>query len=314
MSVRHIVSISGGKDSTAMMLLALEYRQSKNIDVNFVFADTGNEHPAVYEYLNYLENRLDITINRHCADFRDAIKHKRWVVDTKWRREGVPEKKIQETLGELYPTGNPFLDLCLVKGRFPSRKAQFCTQELKANVIEQQVILPIRKDGHKVLSWQGVRAEESLKRANDPTFENQGLCYVWRPIKHWKIADVFAMHRKHGIEPNPLYKQGMSRVGCMPCINCKKSELKEISRRFPDHIDRIAEWEGMVSRASKRGKSSFFSNTDKAALKIPNIKKAVEWSKTTRGAWNFDLIDAIADASEVPACSSAYGLCDAGGD
>ncbi len=31
----------------------------------------------------------------------------------------------------LHASGNPFLDLCMIKGRFPSRKAQFCTQELK---------------------------------------------------------------------------------------------------------------------------------------------------------------------------------------
>ena len=49
MSTIHVVSMSGGKDSTATALLALE-TQSRE-DVRFVFADTGNEHSAVYEYL-----------------------------------------------------------------------------------------------------------------------------------------------------------------------------------------------------------------------------------------------------------------------
>lgn len=42
-----LVSISGGKDSTATLLLALE-RHPKE-EVMAVFADTGNEHPTTLE-------------------------------------------------------------------------------------------------------------------------------------------------------------------------------------------------------------------------------------------------------------------------
>lgn len=62
-----------------------------------------------------------------------------------------------------------------------------------------------------------------------------------------------------GIEPNPLSSQGMSRVGCMPCINCKKDELREIALRFPEVIDRISRWEQIVAQAAKRGAASFFT-------------------------------------------------------
>ena len=44
--MKHIVSISGGKDSTALLLLALE-RETPNLEV--VFADTGHEHAQTYE-------------------------------------------------------------------------------------------------------------------------------------------------------------------------------------------------------------------------------------------------------------------------
>ena len=43
---RHVVSVSGGKDSTATYLLALEQTGG---DFDAVFADTGNEHEATYE-------------------------------------------------------------------------------------------------------------------------------------------------------------------------------------------------------------------------------------------------------------------------
>jgi len=68
------------------------------------------------------------------------------------------------------------------------------------------------------------------------------------------------MHDKHGIKPNPLYKQGMGRVGCMPCIHAKKDEILEISKRFPEEIKRVAEWERLVTQVNVLGAgATFFS-------------------------------------------------------
>jgi hypothetical protein len=33
----------------------------------------------------------------------------------------------------------------------------------------------------------------------------------------------------------------------MPCINTRKDELLEISKRFPEEIKRVAEWERIVA-------------------------------------------------------------------
>lgn len=80
-----------------------------------------------------------------------------------------------------------------------------------------------------------------------------GGLFNHRPILRWKAADCFEAGRLVGLEPNPLYLQGMTRVGCMPCINCSKDEVLEISKRFPGHIDRIAYWDAQVACESAYG-------------------------------------------------------------
>lgn len=296
----NVISISGGKDSTAMWLLALE-RNTPNLKV--VFSDVGHEHPETYKYIDYLEKELG-PITRIKPDFTEQILRKREVVQTKWRKEGVSEQIIQQALEVLHPTGNPFLDLCIWKGRFPSTMARFCTVELKVRPMFDQVYVPIFEAGDHVVSWQGIRANESLSRSKMTEKELTPEGYtIYRPILEWDVDDVFKQHDKHGIKPNPLYKQGMGRVGCMPCINSRKEELYEIARRFPKEIERVAKWEEIVSKASKRGSATFFTSDDKGH----GIHEVVEWSKTSYGGKQYDLLKLM---EEVPTCSSQYGLCE----
>lgn len=308
---KHVLTISGGKDSTAMWL----YAREKGVEAKPVFCDTGHEHPETYEYVNYLEQELETPIQRVKADFSEQIQRKRDYVQTVWREEflnsGMSEAEageiIAETLEVLVPTGNPFLDLCIWKGRFPSTKARFCTQYLKIIPTAEQVYFPLLDSGHKVISWQGVRREESLARSvlseEEDTFEGYK---IYRPLLDWTAEDVFAMHRRHGVKPNPLYLQGMGRVGCMPCINCNKAELFEIATRFQDEIQRVIRWEQIVAKASKRRSATFFPYDDVAGF---GIEAWVEWSKTTRGGRQYDLMKII-EMETQPVCSSMYGLCE----
>lgn len=132
----NIISVSGGKDSTALLLLALEQGVE---NIRPIFADTGNEHQETYDYIDYLEQSLNIEIVKVKADFTKQIARKRNYIVVNWRSEKVPQRIIDRALEVLKPTGNPFLDLCLWKGRFPSTMAAFCSAELKRNPIMQQV-------------------------------------------------------------------------------------------------------------------------------------------------------------------------------
>ncbi|NAS97832.1 phosphoadenosine phosphosulfate reductase [Pseudomonas syringae pv. actinidifoliorum] len=317
MSTQNIVSVSGGKDSTATLLVAIAL-DTPNLQA--VFADTGNEHEQTYEYLDYLALSTGVTITRVKADFTQRIEGKRRFIETKWREQGIDEPVVQAALDVLKPTGNPFLDLCIWKGRFPSRKAQFCTMELKRDPMLEQVILPLMDKSDMIMSWQGVRADESINRRYLPECDEVGGgLFNYRPILKWDIPAVFEAHRYMGIKPNPLYSQGMGRVGCMPCINCRKDELREIALRFPEVIDRIDRWERITQQASKRGAATFFAGSNAKhprgsianmsaveVMEVASIRQAVEWSKTARGGIQYDLMI----ATDATACSSAYGLCE----
>lgn len=57
--MKHIVSFSGGKDSTAMLLMMLE--KGMHID-EIIFVDTGVEFPEMYEHINKVEKYIDRSI------------------------------------------------------------------------------------------------------------------------------------------------------------------------------------------------------------------------------------------------------------
>lgn len=306
----NIASISGGKDSTALLILA---KIERGVNIRAVFADTGHEHAETYRYLEYLDGVLG-PIETVRADFSRQITGKRKFIAEKWADDGVPQSRIDRALEILHPTGNPFLDLCMWKGRFPSTRRRFCSQELKHEPI-RALIEPLIADGETVCSWQGVRADESRSRSKlDIVEEPETGLITYRPLINYTAEQVFDLHRKHGIRWNPLYEQGMGRVGCMPCIHCRKDEMRKIARRWPDEVRRVAEWERLVGTVSKRGLSSFFSSdktpgphVGRLDIPMPDIHAVAEWSQTSRGGSQFIL--PIND-EPLEMCSSIYGLCE----
>lgn len=361
----HVVSVSGGKDSAATLKLAINRVGHER--VRAIFCDTGNEHPEVYKYLDYLEETLGIKIERLVANFDEQIAAKRVfisrdqrtrreyntkpvfdadgnpvpkrdergrIITRKVRRDGVlVEEPVQKTvkvgggrrvrwtnkakrraLSALYPTGIPFLDLCLWKGRFPSRKAQFCTEELKRNIAVAYQ-LDLIDAGYQVVSWQGVRRDESVNRRNAKKFERLGpKLWAFRPLVEWSALDVFDYCAREGIKPNPLYLSGCGRVGCMPCINAGKEEINQIDARWPEELEEKDAWEQLVSLVSKRGFSTFFNKElhqdkfrDRRVHEANKITAVIQWARTSRGGKQFSLLP---DMIEPDACASAYGLCE----
>ena len=63
-TTRHILSLSGGKDSTALAI----HMRDRVPQMEYVFCDTKKELPETYEYLHKIEAYLGRKIVRLCAD------------------------------------------------------------------------------------------------------------------------------------------------------------------------------------------------------------------------------------------------------
>lgn len=97
--VRHILGLSGGKDSTALAI----YLRDRVPEMEYVFTDTGKELPEVYEYLDRLETYLGKKIVR----LNDDRGFDHWL--------------------EMYG------------GLLPSSRVRWCTRQLKLKPFEEYV-------------------------------------------------------------------------------------------------------------------------------------------------------------------------------
>ena len=260
----NIISFSGGKDSTALILWAKENLPS----FQTIFCDTGWEDEITYEYIEYINKTI---LNGELI----VLKSKKY---------------------------DGFADLSIKKKRIPSTEARYCTTELK--IIPTKNYIQQFRDVHL---YNGIRAEESARRAamDKNIFDDYLGCMVHRPLLEWTVEQVFELHKKYKIKPNPLYKMGMSRVGCFPCIMSNHSEIKALIRNRPDVIKKVRDLENKVSKTffgpSYIPKWACTGRNPKTGSRFPTVDDVVRYLKNDEN--QIEMFD-------TPTCMSFYGLCE----
>lgn len=235
-----LVSFSGGKDSQACLIKAVNnYGKDK---VTAIFCDTGWEHADTYKHIHNVIDALGVSLVT------------------------LRSRKYKD-----------FVDMSIKKQRFPSTMARFCTSELKVIPMIDYIL----SQDESFIIIQGIRAKESKARAgydvewsyfkeyfNDNV---KGLYHkkavlewckthdasVLRPIFHWSAQEVIDYILANGQRPNPLYERGFSRVGCFPCVMCRKREVQLISKSEWGS-KRLIDAERRMKEETEKG-SSFFS-------------------------------------------------------
>lgn len=82
--MKNIVQFSGGKDSTAMLLMMLE----KGMPVDeIIFCDTGMEFPEVYQHIKQVEKYIGRKITRLSADY--SFEYYLYDIPTKPKKEKI---------------------------------------------------------------------------------------------------------------------------------------------------------------------------------------------------------------------------------
>jgi len=256
-----------------------------------------------------------------------GIEHRRVFMDTGWEHEATYDYlrgPLTDKLGPIEEIRGPLtmVELIKKKGMFPSRRFRFCTTELKVKPMASY----LKGMEEEPVNAVGIRGGESVARSKMPEWETQkGFdCEVWRPILSWSFDDVVQIHKRHNLAPNPLYLLGADRVGCWPCVNSRKSEIKFIADNDKARIDKIRQLEAEVTelariRNKKKGTDfaslghknpAFFQAKTGASGECWPIDKVVGWSQTARGGWQFELFE----SSDDQAGCMRWGLCDLGGE
>lgn len=204
-----VVSVSGGKDSQAMVDFLVQLVGAMRLDlarrVVLVTADLGRMEWDVADHLAKLAEHYGMEL-----------------ITVRPRRE--------------------LIDSIAARGMWPSMKARYCTSDHKRDPIGKVIRALCRERGWStVVHCTGERAEESPRRAKlGPWDQDHRLgtrtraVFNWRPVLHLTIAQVWARIGASGLPAHPVYAEGMRRLSCAFCVFGSLGDLRIAKRLRPE--------------------------------------------------------------------------------
>lgn len=221
----HVVSLSGGKDSTCLLLLMIE--RGMPIDA-VISADTGMEFPEMYEHLAKLDEHLYRERGLHITTLRHPQGFEYLMFDAPQQQERAIERRIANS--------QP-----LIGYGWPAMQVRWCTGQLKTHLIDKEANR--LKQKHQVRHYVGIAADEA-HRCKD-------LCY---PLVDWGITEAEALRicYDRGFHFGGLY-QIYRRASCWCCPLQRIGELRKLRQHHPELWARLRE---MDARAIEQFKDS----------------------------------------------------------
>jgi len=202
----HIVSFSGGKDSTAMLLMMLQ----KNMPIDeIIFCDTGMEFPQMYDHIYEIEYYINRPIKILKPEYTFEYYMKEYM-PTKGKRKGI------SGLGWM------------------TMSQRWCTYFLKERVMNKYLA-----DNRKnCIEYHGIAFDEP-KRINKNKHIN-----VKYPLFEWKITEKQALEfcYNHGFNWGGLYEH-FDRVSCWCCPFSNLKELRALRTNYPKLWNKLKDME-----------------------------------------------------------------------
>lgn len=211
--MEHIVSFSGGKDSTAMLIRMLEL--GMQVD-RIVFADTKYEFEAMYEYIE--------KINKYIKKYGDY------------------EVEVLRTTKELEDDMLGAITRGKRKGEvrgFPLT-AFGCYWSRDAKVKELNKVC---KGNHRYI---GIAVDEKKRMAKD--YKEKHYHY---PLIEWGWTEQDCLeYLKEKDLHNPLYDE-FGRLGCFWCPKQSIDSLRILFNNYPEHWEQMLEWDRQIKAKHK---------------------------------------------------------------
>ena len=246
-----VIGYSGGKDSTATVLWALDNLPRKHIQI--VNNPTGAHWPGHYRYLASIEQTLDIEI--------------------KFVKAGdypLPPKTDGSDWAAWY-TAPTLYQMIRSHGRWPSYWQRWCTRYLK-----QWPLRLYAAECRNPVLIMGERREESKSRAqltqfdpNDSTFNDRIEFKIpnYRPVLDWSMRQVFSFLHEHNVSLHPAYRYA-TRVGCWCCPLGSPDTVMNFCRLYPRQAQRWANLEREI-RHTWQHRQSINNLLRRTELQIP---------------------------------------------
>lgn len=197
----NIIAFSGGKDSTALLLMMLE--RGENVH-SVMFFDTGWEFPQMYDHIAKVEEYTGIEIVR----LKPEKSFDYWMFDAPIKKQKGPDKGKIHRIGNDWP--NPHRWCTRIKIR---------TQIAYAKTIEDSV------------ECIGFAADEE-HRTESKEFKRRSVRF---PLVEWGISEeeALAYCRERGFHWDGLYNI-FFRVSCYLCPHKRVEEIRNVRKHFPD--------------------------------------------------------------------------------
>lgn len=195
--MKHIVSFSGGKDSTAMLLRMLE--ENMPID-KIIFVDTGKDFPDMLEYIRQVQNYIAHNYEKEIITLMPRNSFDYYMFEHEKTRGKNKGKK-----GYGWATM-----LC-----------RWCTSNLKTQTINNY-LKQYEKEGY--IEYIGIAYDEQ-KRIKDKSY----------PLVDWKMTekDCLKFCYDRGFTWNGLYEH-FDRLSCWCCPLKNLKELKILYKYYPN--------------------------------------------------------------------------------